>query len=558
MIITETKSGFEVAFKYDAIKVAAVKRISGSYFLPARKVWVVNKGHRNDLMRLVARFSKPSPDGNYSSVPAQVELLERETVRIDKTLPKLTINIPLKMELREYQKDGVAYCIEKKSCLIGDQQGLGKTATAIAATIAQNSFPCLVICKSSLMRNWEKEWKQWTDKTPVIMKDSISKSWPVFFQTGYVQVAICSYESLNKYFVQNLNRPKEGKWMVKDIAFRETTTMFKSIIIDESHLIKNPESLRTKLVVGLTKKRENIYLLSGTPVLNDPIELFPQLAALGKTHLFGTINHFKTLYGKNSPRKREALPMLNYLLHKHCYFRRIKSEVATEIPPKTREVVLIDIDNRQEYDKAERDFKKFLEDKLEFTAGQIDKKLRAEALVKIMELKKIAARGKLHAVYEWIDDLVAEDEKFVLFGFHKEITEQLAKHCSGTVRLCASADPDTLQRRKEKFQSDPDIKGIVCSIMADAEGHTLTAASNVGIVELPWHFGKAEQMEDRLHRIGTIYPVTASYFIGDNTIDRKIYDLIMEKKEMHDMITGTDEEVEERVVDKLINLFNQQ
>ncbi|HEY4208005.1 MAG TPA: DEAD/DEAH box helicase [Puia sp.] len=555
MEITESKLGFEVTFDFDRRKNDAINDIRGSWWNDTRKCWVIPRSRRGDLKRLQARFGNGKELG---ILPSQLGF-EMDGCVVDKTLPKLAIAIPLKRELREYQGDGIAYNLEHPRTLIGDQQGLGKTIQAIASVIAQNAFPCLVICKSSLVLNWKTEIEDWTYQKVMVFKDKVKRSWPVFFQTGFMQFGICSYDSLKKYFVQSLKEPPEGEeFMIKHILYRPEMALFKSVIVDESHYIKDEKVMRTKLTVGLCLKKEVRYLLSGTPVLNSPEELFPQLVALGLAHHFGTKQQFKALYGKNNPRQKEALPYLNYLLHKHGYYRRLKSEVATDIPPKTRQVVLCQIDNREEYDFAENNFRKFLEERLLMTGGQIDRAMRAEALVQMMKLREISGRGKLKEVQQWMDDLIDQDEKVIVFGHHKAITKALAEYRPDiTVRMCGSADKETLNRRKQRFQTDPETKAIVCSLLADSEGHTLTAASNVGLIEFPWHFGKAEQAEDRAHRIGTKYPVDIFYFLGEKTIDRKIYKLIMSKKDIHDLVTGTDEEVESKIVDNLINLFNQ-
>lgn len=559
--IKTIKKGFEVTFRFDPTIYHAIKNLDGSYWLPGPKKWVVGKNHKDALLRIAARHN-----GNYDSngvigSGVQGEIMEIEDYTVDKTMPKLTVQIPLKMPMREYQEDGVAYAIEKGSCLMGDQQGLGKTLVAIAAVIAQNAFPCLVICKSSLTTNWEKEINKWSHYKAMRFNDSVKRSWPAFFTTGFVQFGIVSYDSISKYFVTGIADYKAlgETFHTKHINCREEYKMFKSVIVDESHLIKDPTTIRTKMTVKMCLRRDHVYLLTGTPVLNNPSELYPQLVALGKSHLFGSQENFNSLFGKSSKRSAKALPYLNHLLHKNCYFRRLKADVAKDIPPKTREIILCDIDNRKEYDFAEQHFATFLKDNMAKTAGQIDKAMRAEALVQIGYLKHLSAKGKLGHLYDWLETQENEGEKAVVFVHHKDIQEQVFNYKrTGTVRLCGSAAPDFLAKRKQAFQESPEIVRIVCSLMADAEGHTLTAASNLAMFELPWHFGKAEQCEDRIHRISTVYPVTISYFLGENTIDRRIYDLIMAKKDMHDAITGTDEEVELKMVDLLINsIFNQ-
>jgi SWI/SNF-related matrix-associated actin-dependent regulator of chromatin subfamily A-like protein 1 len=291
------------------------------------------------------------------------------------------------------------------------------------------------------------------------------------------------------------------------------------------------------------------------PPPHDPIELYTQLTILNKNHLFGKKSVYKEMFcGKKN---KANLRQLNFLLNQHCYYRRTKQEVLKDLPAKTRQVILCEITNREEYTKAENDFRKFIESQLTLSSGQIDRKLRAEALTKMMELKKLAARGKLHAVKEWAESMRDAGEKAVLFGYHKDINQSMISFFPGTVAILSQQDTpmEVIQKNKEKFQNDPSTMLIVCSISAAAEGHTLTAASNLGMVELPWHFGKAEQIEDRIHRIGQYMPVTIAYFLADHTIDRKIYNLIMDKKEMHDGITGTDDQVEEKIIDKMISLF---
>lgn len=557
---TQIKAGYEVSFKYDGEIYRAIKAIDDSYWLPTKRVWIVPKKRRDELKRVMARFNKIEFDGNMVVGPMQIEMLSPDQYTADKTLPNLDIAIPLRKELRGYQGTGVAYALQKQSCLMGDQQGLGKTITAIAAVTAENAFPALVICKSSLQKNWENEINAWSLHRVMRFNDSVKRSWPNFFTTGYCHWGVCSYDSLRKFFVQEILDYKGMKqeFKMKHIIHRPEFSIFKSIIVDESHLIKDESTLRTKITVSLCLKRQHVYLLSGTPVLNDPVELYPQLVAMGKSHHFGDRDTFHAMYGKSADSREKALPYLNYLLHRHCYFRRLKSEVATEIPPKTRQVILCEISNREEYDMAEKEFARFLEERMQLSGGQIDKALRAEVLVKIGYLKHLSAKGKMQTLLDWLDDLADQGEKSVVFVYHKDIQQEVYdQRREGTVRLCGTAKPDILDQRKQQFQTLDSVQRIICSIMADAEGHTLTAASYLAMYELPWHFGKAEQCEDRIHRIGTEYPVTICYFLGDNTIDRKIYDLIMEKKDIHDTITGTDEDVQNVVVDKLISLFNQ-
>lgn len=531
-------------------KLDAIKKIPGRRFLVDRKVWAVPVR------------SYPNPDLLLNAINRHLStpvIRQAEPEPEPEPLPELTVDIPLKMQLYPFQKKGVAYCINKGSALIGDQQGLGKTATSIAAVMAMDLFPCLVITKKTLILNWKKEWEDWTDKTIMPLTINKKNTWQFFFKTGLADVGIVNYESLGPFFVNKIETPPGERFLVKHIKFKEDISMFKSVIIDECHYLKDGRTKRTKFAIGITRhlKERGVFLLSGTPALNDPMELFTQLTIMNRNSLFGSYAMFKTMYSGKS--NRHNLKHLNYLLHKNCYFRRLKSEAKDDLPPKTRQVILCDIDNRDEYNLAERDFVKYLREKMQLSQGEINQKLRGEVMVQMGILKKIAARGKMEAVKDWVNSLLDEDEKVVLYAYHRDIQKELVSSFKNAVAIASQEETPmaVIEENKRRFQNTKDVNVIVCSISAAAEGHTLNASSNLGMVELPWHFGKAEQCEDRIHRITNWMAATISYFIADNTIDRYIYSLIMDKKEMHDGLTGTSEEQEVKIIDQLINIFNQ-
>lgn len=533
-----------------AQRLAAIKKIPGREYRDMLRAWTIPVRNYPDMKVLMAAIQRhmktpiKTDDG-----PLEIE-----------PLPELKLQIQLKQALYPFQKTGVAYGIEKGNAMLGDQQGLGKTAQAIAMVMAQDLFPCLVITKKTLVLNWKTEWEAWTDKLVMGFTPSRKNTWPFFFNTKMADVGIVNYESLQPFFVSKIVVPSGELFRVKHIEFKEQIQLFKSVIIDESHYVKDGKTKRTKFCIGLTRhlQEKGVYLLSGTPVLNDPMELYTQLTILNRQRLFGSYSEFKLTYsGKHN---KGNLKRLNYLLHKNCYYRRLKSEAKADLPAKTRQVMLVDIDNREEYDLAERNFVKYLRERLSLSAGQVDKKLRGEIMVQMGILKRIAAKGKLPAIKEWVQDLLDQEEKVVVFAYHKEVQSELVKSFKNAVAIASQevTPMSMIQENKRLFMTSKSHNVIICSISAAAEGHTLNAASNLALVELPWHFGKAEQCEDRIHRITNWLPANITYILAEKTIDRDIYKLIMEKKDMHDAVTGSDEEEEEtRVIDKLINLFNQ-
>src|SRR5690606_21055742 len=113
-----------------------------------------------------------------------------------------------------------------------------------------------------------------------------------------------------------------------------------------------------------------------------------------------------------------------YLLNKYCFFRREKKDVAKDLPEKQRQTILCDITTRKEYNKALNDFTSFLEEK-GCTDLEIARKMRGEIMVKMGELKKISARGKLNEVFEFIKEVIESGEKLILFAIHHEIVDAI-------------------------------------------------------------------------------------------------------------------------------------
>lgn len=471
-------------------------------------------------------------------------------------MPDLEINIPLKMgEMRDYQKKGVARGLQLKKYINGDMPGLGKTLQSIAtvegATIlGEESFPCLVICPSALKINWVREFEQWTGRKALVLDDKIKTSWHVYHQIGEADVFVTNYESMRKFFVKKY--PKELK-SAADIEMDPRIDMFKSVIIDEIHKLKNPTSQRSKIALRVTRGKNYIIGLTGTPVVNKPIDLFAQLAIISRLTRFGGPNGFKTRYCEGGS-GASNLKELNYLLNKNCFFRREKSEVLKDLPAKVRQTITVPISNRAEYDLAESNFRKFLLDN-DFSDKEIRKKLKSEIIVKITTLLQLSAMGKIEATQEYIDEVIGSGQKIVVFCKHKAVVDQINNLYPGSVRVTGSENEEEKQASVDSFQKNPKTNIIIGSHKAAGVGLTLTASSEVLFTELPWHAADLEQCEDRCHRIGQVDSVRSTSLLGENTLDQWLWDLIMKKKQIADAVTGAEDSVELSVIDDIMNVF---
>jgi SWI/SNF-related matrix-associated actin-dependent regulator 1 of chromatin subfamily A len=543
--IEQTHTGYKVKFAYNPSIVAGIKMIPGATFRKTadEKFWIIPESSEKALLNWSANFK------------TTFEKKEKENFDQVLPLPELAVDIPLKRQMFPYQRNGVAYNLEKKKVIVGDQPGLGKTGQAIATMVAAKVKCILVICPATLRENWRREWKIWTDKESMILTDKVKKTWQTFYNVGMCNIFICNYESLKKFFVASINKPEGKPLRLNHIVFSDTIKLFDAVIIDESHRCKDGKTQQSKFCMGISKGKEWVLCLTGTPVVNKPIDLIPQLHILDRLADFGGYKIFVERYcaGWN---QASNLKELNYMMKKHCFYRREKTEVLKDLPDKMRSIMRVDITTKMEYEKAENELIDYLRENLKKSEGEITTALRGETMVLIGILKQIAARGKVDDVIEHIQEVVDAGEKIVVFAWHKEIVYELKKSIPGAVTIVGDDNMASRQRSVDSFQNDPKVQVILCNIKSGGVGITLTASSRVCFIELPWHAADAEQCEDRCHRIGQKDSVQCTYFLGHKTIDEYIYNIIEKKRKIANEITGAEDKVETNVVDEFINLFS--
>ena len=445
-----------------------------------------------------------------------------------------TINHHLRLNPYPYQLDGIAFGLKHRRILIGDEPGLGKTLQSIGIVDTAGAYPALVICPSSLKINWQREFEKFTDKKALILDNATRTAWPYFLQMGMFNVAIVNYESLRKYFVWDTG----GKdFRLKDVVFNDAIKVFRSVIIDESHRVKDPSAQQTIFTRGIAEGKEWRILLSGTPVVNRAEDLVAQLSIMGRLQEFGGRAKFLADYGEN-----DNLEELSQQLYSSCMIRREKAKVLTQLPDKTRTDLYVDIANREEYSLAEADLAEYLRQYTECTDRDIRRKMRMEALVKFMTLRSLSAVGKVKQAIDFVRVFLASGKPLILFCSLHEIVDELCKAFPEAVTVTGRDNATDKQAAVDAFQSG-DAKLIVCSIKAAGVGLTLTASSNVAFIELPWTYADCCQCEDRAHRIGQKDNVTCYYLLGHHTIDHTLYRLIHHKKSIAAQIMAASDDI---------------
>ncbi len=337
-------------------------------------------------------------------------------------------------------------------------------------------------------------------------------------------------------------------------AWAEYLPQLHGVVADESHMIKNPGTQRTKATIDIMNTAPGPRLcLSGTTILNDVQEVSTQLEAIGRLDEFG---------GRKFGATYKAHPLkLNQDLRAKAYVRRLKKDVWKDAPDRRWVPVYVegDPDIMTEYRKAESDILTHIQEKVRAaalragaTAEQAwergwEASVRASAaeyLVAITHLKQLAARAKLAASVDFAKTFLQTGEKLGVYAWHTTIVDTLAAQLHGVKVQGGMTDvaKDTAVRA---FQTSKDVRVFVGQIMTAGLGLTLTAASKAMILEQAWNPGVMDQVLDRHHRRGQEHDVVGWLMLIEDTIDSDIYDLIKTKRKVVDQATDGFERDEE-------------
>ena len=551
MLIQEDEKNYYLQVKYHPFVTEVIRRIPGRRYDGKLNMWVIPKSFyppgKYTQKAYVDIFANWAVKYGYEKSVQKGAQASRPDVHYTlPPMPELISPHGLKIEPFPYQKQGIAYALQKKRCFFGDQPGLGKTLQAIGTSFIAKTWPVLVICPASLKINWQREWKKFTGKDAIILDDRNKNNWHRYYEMGCCDVFITNYESLKKFFVEDF-----AGGVTRSIKLKSVASLFKCVIIDESHRCKSSKTQQSKICYKLCQGKEYRFLLTGTPSINGPGDLIQQLKIMNRLDDFGGYKSFEANF-MQGPRQASNLEMLNWRLWNTGFFRREKANVLDQLPDKMRQVVNVDITNRKEYQDAEHDLLSYLAAYENADDEKLRRAERGKVMVQMQKLRQIAARGKISAAVEFIQDIIDSGEKLIVFAFLKEVVQEIKKVFPNAVTIVGDNTSQERQDAVDRFQNDPKCNLIICNYKSAGVGLTLTASSRVAFVEFPWTFADCEQAEDRAHRIGQKNSVNCYYFLGKNTIDEDIWNLIQTKKDIANDVTGTDDQVPEKTVDAMI------
>ncbi|XP_023076417.2 SWI/SNF-related matrix-associated actin-dependent regulator of chromatin subfamily A-like protein 1 isoform X4 [Piliocolobus tephrosceles] len=420
--------------------------------------------------------------------------------------PKLVSN------LMPFQRAGVNFAIAKGGrLLLADDMGLGKTIQAICiAAFYRKEWPLLVVVPSSVRFTWEQAFLRWL---PSLSPDCINVVVTGKDRLTAGLINIVSFDLLSK-------------------LEKQLKTPFKVVIIDESHFLKNSRTARCRAAMPVLKVAKRVILLSGTPAMSRPAELYTQIIAVKPT-FFPQFHAFGLRYcdAKRMPwgwdySGSSNLGELKLLLEEAVMLRRLKSDVLSQLPAKQRKIVVIAPGRINARTRAALDAAA-----MEMTTKDKTKQQQKDALILFFNR---TAEAKIPSVIEYILDLLESGrEKFLVFAHHKvvldAITQELERKHVQHIRIDGSTSSAEREDLCQQFQLSERHAVAVLSITAANMGLTFSSADLVVFAELFWNPGVLIQAEDRVHRIGQTSSVGIHYLVAKGTADDYLWPLIQEK-----------------------------
>ncbi|XP_025871341.2 DNA annealing helicase and endonuclease ZRANB3 isoform X1 [Vulpes vulpes] len=456
------------------------------------------------------------------SLTPQISCLTNESYKQLDFLPD-----KLRAKLLPFQKDGIAFALRRDGrCMVADEMGLGKTIQAIAvAYFYKEEWPLLIVVPSSLRYPWTEEIEKWIPELGPEDINVIQNKTDVG-RISSSKVTILGYGLLTtdaETLIDALNNQN-----------------FKVVIVDESHYMKSRNATRSKILLPIVQKAKRAILLTGTPALGRPEELFMQIEALFPQK-FGTWTEYAKRYcnahirffGRRPQWDCRGASNLNELhqLLSNIMIRRLKNDVLTQLPPKVRQRIPFDLPSAaaKELNSSFEEWEKLMKAPNSGATKTV--------MGLITRMFKQTAIAKAGAVKDYIKMMLQNDSlKFLVFAHHLSMlqacTEAVIESKTRYIRIDGSVPSSERIHLVNQFQKDPDTRVAILSIQAAGQGLTFTAATYVVFAELYWDPGHIKQAEDRAHRIGQCSSVNIHYLVANGTLDTLMWGMLNRKTQV--------------------------
>lgn len=508
------------------------------------------------------------------------------------------VPVPPGKELFPFQRAGVSYILDAYDrgfggVILGDEMGLGKSPSSVAVmnSIPKSEGPVLVVAPAFLKLNWAREIAAWdTQQRSVGIWTAKDRPDP-----GPDGIVVVNYDLVHKPDVEKDLRSR--KWAL--------------VVADEAHYLKSRGAKRKAALLGdWQAKKEPIttkrwLFATGTPVTNRPKELWNLVrACVGgmsvRDHEGKDVTaRFRRFW--NPDRRDDSfagrycdarqgrygleadgeshLDELQTVMRSHFMVRRLKAEVLTELPAKTRHVVEIPAEDAKARKAvaAERAVHDRIGERLEGLAADVElakasprasdleaakealAAARANAAAEIASARHQVALAKVPFVVDEAAAVLDEKPCVIVFAHHRDVVAGIAAGVEARIRkergepewdgrpetmrhvrtVTGDTPMDVRQRHVDGFQAG-EYEVFVANMQAAGVGLTLTRANTVLFAELDWVPGTMTQAEDRAHRIGQKDNVLVRHVVLEGSVDAELAATLIRKQDILDRALDRD------------------
>ncbi|MDB4982562.1 MAG: SNF2/helicase domain protein, partial [Myxococcales bacterium] len=442
-------------------------------------------------------------------------------------LPEPTLPADLVATLRPYQRQGVAWLSFLRGARLGgvlaDDMGLGKTLQALCIVVASPGKGTLVVCPTSVLHNWAAEARRFRPSLRVSIYHGPDRQ-----LDDDADLTITSYALLRL-----------------DAAVLEKKK-WRNVFLDEAQAIKNPESQVARAAFALDA--EFRLALSGTPVENRLDELwslmhFANRGLLGGRGDFDARTARAIAAGEPGAAERLRARIRPFVL------RRMKRDVAPELPPRTEAILRVELDERERavYDAVRAAGRAEVVALLASGGGGVMRAL--EMLLRLRQAASHAAlvpgqtattSSKVETLVEALAAAAADGHKSLVFSQWTSFLDLVEPHLPRAGLAFTRLDGTTRDRAGvvASFQADDGPPVLLVSLKAGGSGLNLTAADHVFLCDLWWNPAVEDQAADRAHRIGQDKPVTIYRLVALDTVEERILALQEQKRALVDTALG--------------------
>jgi len=439
----------------------------------------------------------------------------------------------------EHQKVAIQKLVGNKKFILADDMGVGKSLSAVVSSLESGAKKILVVCPASLKINWQREIAIYSDRSVYI-----SEGKKIETNHDYV---IINYDILKNF--HDVKKRDESQIL---------NAKFDLLIMDEAHMVSNPQAQRTKIINDIASSIERVWVLTGTPMTSRPMNYFNLLklvecpvASNWMAYAKRYCNGYQFSVGSKKVWNVTGASNLEELRDRtqtHI-LRRLKEEVL-DLPDKIITPVYLKLKSR-EYESFMGEYYEW------YDKNQDESSSLTIQFGKLMKVRKIIAEQKINTTIELAENIIEQGKKVIIFTNFTDTLQTLYSHFGkSAVYLDGSCSKVHRQNSVDEFQTNDKIKVFIGNLKAAGAGITLTAAEAVIMNDLSFVPAEHAQAEDRSHRIGQKNSTSVYYPIFENTIEMMIYDILERKKKIISTVMGDDILDDTSTIEEMLNFIS--